>query len=102
MIGLDEYSHLALKYEITGIDPLHKILGLVEESGEVAGKFKKRLRGQDITDEQIAYELGDVLWYLNAIAVNLGYSLESIAVMNLKKLEDRSKRNVLKGEGDNR
>lgn len=99
---LNEYQEKAKNTDLVGIDPLHKVLGLAEEAGEVAGKFKKRLRGQLIDDSDIAAELGDVLWYLSAISDMLGYSLETIAWKNLAKLEDRKKRGVIKGEGDAR
>ena len=51
---------------------------------------------------EIAKELGDVLWYLATLATELDSHLGCIADSNLKKLEDRAKRGVLKGSGDNR
>jgi NTP pyrophosphatase (non-canonical NTP hydrolase) len=78
-------------------------LQLAAEAGEVAGKFAKALRkGVDVVPEEIAYELGDVLWYVANIAYEMGYSLETIAIMNINKLEDRKSRNVIHGDGDNR
>lgn len=47
-------------------------------------------------------ELGDVLWYLNAAAKELGTTLEEVAQANYEKLADREKRGVIYGEGDNR
>ena len=35
----------------------------------------------------MARECGDILWYLTAIATDLGYSLDEVA-MNLEKLEE--------------
>jgi NTP pyrophosphatase (non-canonical NTP hydrolase) len=76
---------------------------LAAEAGEVAGKFAKALRkGVDVNPEDVAYELGDVLWYVANLAYEMGYSLETIAVMNINKLEDRAKRDVIHGEGDKR
>lgn len=51
---------------------------------------------------EIAKELGDVLWYVTRLGATLGFSIEEIAQMNINKLEDRAKRDAIKGEGDNR
>ena len=78
-------------------------LGLTGEAGEVADKVKKVIRdGTEVPREEIAKEVGDVLWYLANLAWDLGIGLEEIAQMNLDKLADRKKRNVIGGSGDNR
>lgn len=41
---------------------------------------------------KIALELGDALWYLTEAAVALGYSLEDVMEMNIKKLRKRYRR----------
>ena len=38
-------------------------LGLVSEVGELAGKLAKRLRSDDVSDEDVISELGDVIWF---------------------------------------
>jgi len=84
---------------------LYPTLGLAGEAGEVAEKVKKIIRdNKQIIDEkeEIAKELGDVLWYVAAIARDIGYSLEVIAEINLDKLADRKARGTLQGNGDNR
>lgn len=82
-------------------------LGLVNEAGEVAGKVKKFLRGDDSVDpetlrEQIEAESGDVLWYLAQLCKLMGIPLHNVAKGNLEKLKDRQKRGQLKGNGDKR
>ena len=77
------------------------------EAGEVQGKIKKIIRdsGGVITDDvrkKIAGELGDTLWYLVALADELGLKLSDIAVENLDKLADRKARGVIQGSGDTR
>jgi len=52
--------------------------------------------------ELLIKEVGDVLWYLSAACNELGISLSEAATMNLKKLADRTERNVLRGSGDER
>ena len=82
-------------------------LKLAGEAGEVAEKIGKIYRDDDgkFTHEKelaIAYELGDVLWYVAAITSEIGYQLDDIAQMNIDKLQDRLKRGVIQGSGDNR
>ncbi len=80
------------------------VLGLNGEAGEVAEKFKKIFRGDVKFDknskEQIALELGDVLWYLSRCASMIDYTLENIAKMNIEKLKNRLHSNKIKGSGD--
>ena len=47
-------------------------------------------------------EAGDVLWYVTALAGDLGYALEDIATMNIDKLRDRKDRDMIHGSGDER
>lgn len=86
---------------------MYPSLGLAAEAGEVANKVKKIYRDKDGVlspqdAKEIAHEVGDVLWYLAALAKDLGYELSEIAEMNVLKLEDRMARGVLQGSGDNR
>lgn len=75
-------------------------LGLTGESGEYSEKIKKLVRDGTLDKPLAAKELGDVLWYVTACANELGYSLTDIAEINLVKLFDRKKRDVLSGSGD--
>lgn len=77
-------------------------LGLVGEAGEYSEKVKKLIRDGAFDKYEAAKELGDVLWYLSNCASELGFTLETIAGMNLKKLTDRQERGKISGEGDNR
>ena len=80
-------------------------LGLAGEAGEVANKVKKVLRdGTEIKDvsKDIASEIGDCLWYISVLAGDIGWDLESIAKLNIDKLQDRANRGKLSGSGDKR
>ncbi len=85
----------------------YPILGLAGEAGEICNKYKKIIRDKsgevDVNDlDQLAKELGDVLWYVAQIASELGTDLETVARVNLMKLGDRKDRGVLGGSGDER
>jgi NTP pyrophosphatase (non-canonical NTP hydrolase) len=107
----EEYEKKAFKtaqYPHIGQNLIYPALGLVGEAGEVAEKIKKIWRNKNVwfanenESDELVMELGDVLWYINALAHELGYPLHIIAERNLLKLEDRAVRNVIKSSGDNR
>ena len=92
--------------------------GLVAEVGEVADKIAKAVRrgeisinndeiiikrgsGEELT-QNIAHELGDVLWFVTMLTQRIGYSLEDVMKLNLDKLADRQSRGVIIGDGDKR
>jgi NTP pyrophosphatase (non-canonical NTP hydrolase) len=77
-------------------------LGLGGETGEVLEKVKKYIRDGTFNRLDVAKEMGDVLWYLARLANAIGYDLDMIAKLNISKLSDRQKRNVLAGSGDER
>lgn len=105
---LYEYQLEALKTKIYPREYaiVYPALGLAGESGEVCEKIKKHLRGDyDISGDlisEVEKELGDVLWYIANLATDLGLNLDNIASKNIDKLRDRERRNVIKGEGDDR
>lgn len=108
-MNFKEYSEAALStaLNLNKDDIIYPTLGMCGESGEVAEKVKKIIRDKNsVCDENdkhaLAKEIGDVLWYINRFAWSIGYELEEIAQMNIDKLKDRERRNVLSGSGDNR
>lgn len=108
-MNFNEYQEKAETFVIypgRGWNMSYPTLGLCGESGEIAEKVKKIIREQrQITQndkDEIAKELGDVLWYITAICGEIGISLNEVAVRNLDKLQSRKDRNKLQGSGDNR
>ena len=95
---------------------IYPALGLAGEAGEVVEKVKKLVRDDEMPLDEgfntseidaekrmaIAYELGDVMFYVAMIADDIDYTLGEIAEMNLHKLADRKNRGHLRGSGDNR
>jgi NTP pyrophosphatase (non-canonical NTP hydrolase) len=109
-LSLDAYQAGAKRtalYPLFGAPWVYPALGLANEAGEVLGKLKKIVRddGGVVSAEAkaaLASELGDVLWYLAALAGELGLSLGEIGQANLDKLADRAARDAIRGSGDQR
>ena len=109
-MNFDEYQNLASSTAIypKKYETIYPALGLCGEAGEVAEKVKKSIRdGLDFYEkkrfkEALTKELGDVLWYISALANDLEISLNDIAEQNIEKLASRKKRNMIGGSGDDR
>ncbi len=88
-----------------------KLAGETGEFMEHAGKASRdddwdlRDGVEALTPERrlaLLKELGDILWYIVAIAAHLGSSLAEVVMLNIKKRDGRKQRGTLKGDGDNR
>jgi len=109
-VVVDESSHHKhfknIKIKST-CDYVYPALGLSEEAGEVCGKFAKIIRdkGGEVSAADkaaISKELGDCLWMIAELCTCLGLKMHEVMEENINKLEDRKRRNVLSGSGDNR
>lgn len=86
----------------------YTMLGLMGETGEVAEKIKKMIRGdtayQDMEKMQdmLTLEIGDILWYLTNLCTVFDIDLDDVAIANITKLTSRKERGVVKGDGDDR
>jgi NTP pyrophosphatase (non-canonical NTP hydrolase) len=107
----DEYQKKALKTAQNDYGSLIQTtiwaMGVAGEAGEVIEKWKKIVaykEGKVSEDDrnELAKELGDVVWYIAVMSESLGLSFDEIMERNVTKLADRQKRNVIKGAGDNR
>lgn len=90
----DEYqkqSYTAIQeHESNKEEVMHWTIGLGEESGEVMQLIKHMYYGAEaISKEQVATEIGDVLWYLAALCTALDIDLNVCARMNVLKLLNR-------------
>lgn len=113
-MNFDDYAKKAIatltpghRYGDVDAQLMAQVLGLGGEAGEVLEKFKKIVRDKqgkldDTAKQEIVKELGDVLWYINAISHLIGSSLEEVACKNNEKLASRQQREQLHGSGDNR
>jgi NTP pyrophosphatase (non-canonical NTP hydrolase) len=119
---LNDYFDKAMTTNKEASDNItYSVMGLTAEVGEIADKIAKwRRKGIANIDnnrlvfttaneveaayyrQELAKEVGDVLWFVAHLSRQLGYTLDDVAKMNIEKLRDRAMRNVIIGEGDNR
>jgi len=107
----DEYQQQARTTMHNNLDPLMAqtilAMGVAGEAGEVLEKWKKivvykkgKVSKKD--KDELAKELGDVVWYIAVMAHDLGLSFDDIMGRNVEKLKSRKARGVIAGAGDNR
>ena len=68
------------------------LLGLVGEVGSLLAEYKKLLRDGEAYrsfKDQVAEELGDILWYVANVATKFDLRLSDIAAQNLGKVNER-------------
>lgn len=69
---------------------LNWAVGLGGEAGEVQELIKHVVFAEETMNKMdLAKELGDVLWYVSAIATSSGINMEDVAELNLAKLNHR-------------
>lgn len=90
----DEYQKEAIRTANMNLPDEMKLatfaLGLGGEAGEVQDMLKKHLgHGHPLDKTKLAKELGDVLWYIAALADANGLHIEGIAAQNILKLRAR-------------
>lgn len=109
----DDYQKLAIKTALIShpdnpdMQNSIWVMGIAGEAGEVVEKWKKAVayRQGNFSEaefEDFKKEFADVIWYIAVLAESLGLSLNELMEANIAKLQDRQKRNVIKGAGDNR
>ena len=91
-----EYQDLARRTDQVASDDdkgkIVPLLGLAGEVGTLLSEYKKYLRdgsAHERFDEQVAEELGDLLWYIANVASKFGLDLEEVARANLSKTRGR-------------
>lgn len=105
LLSFDDYQDAAHDLRLgSAMNPEYARHGLTGEVGELASIYAKALRDgpKENHNEMVLKELGDILWFVAAIAHDEGFALSTVAATNIHKLRDRKARGVLKGSGDNR
>ena len=94
-LTLDEYQRSAASTDVERDcdDPIVPLLGLAGEVGSLIAEFKKKRRRDGFTytgfEDIVVTELGDILWYLAALARRVGIPLSVVAEKNLEKTHAR-------------
>ena len=92
-ITLNEYQRLARRTQNDRLNPcdrrMHALHGLASEVGEIHALYQKVFQGHPLNADSIVDELGDLLWFAAELADVLGVSLETVAVLNIRKLQRR-------------
>lgn len=103
-MNFNEYQELAMSTRLETADEAYALFGLVGEVGELYGYIAKVIRDGEKDDHQayVKKEMGDILWFLAAIAYDHGLRLDEIAQANVEKLQSRKQRGTLQGSGDER
>ena len=104
-MDFDEYQRRALACAVypDAIGKSYTALALAGEAGEVANVVKKWMRGDFGEAElrrRLSGELGGVLWYLAALAAEMGFSLSEIAEGSIETVERRRREGTTHGDGE--
>lgn len=94
-------------FDVVDISWVYPLLGLLGEAGELSNKMKKVIRDKGFkidkkTREDIVSEDGDIDWYNAEFCHTLKIKRNDVVKYNLTKLNNRKKKNTIKGAGDNR
>ena len=82
------YENYGTMFDIGEV--VNACLGLAGEVGEVNDIIKKWVyHGHDLNEDELAKELGDILWYAAMMCHSLGWDMEEIMQMNIEKLKKR-------------
>ena len=103
MNAFNLYQEEAMSFRMPSATTEYVLLGLGGELGELQGYVAKSIRDDYELDlKHIKKELGDLLWFIAALAADCGLSLGSVAEGNIEKLSGRKDRGTLGGNGDER
>ena len=103
-MNMTDYQDQAMSFRLPSANEAYALYGLVGEVGEFYGALGKSIRDKDgeVDAVLVRKELGDILWFVAAVAADFGFDLEDIAQGNIDKLSSRKDRGVIQGSGDNR
>ena len=99
----NDYQEKSMSFRLPSASKYYSIIGLSGEVGELHSMLAKNIRdGSEIYVDGLRKELGDILWFISAIATDYGLTLDEVANANNEKLKRRQINGTIKGSGDNR
>lgn len=104
-MNFTDYQIDAMSFRLPSSDATYALLNLSGEVGELLSLEAKLIRdggNMTIHRDSVTKELGDILWCVAAIAADYKIDLQTIAEVNIHKLQGRKARNTTHGSGDNR
>ena len=109
-MDINEYQFLARRTINTGISTsaqnAHALHGMVGEIGELHSIYQKTYQGHEFDENHAKKEVGDLLWFIAEFCTSMGWSMNDVAVDNIKKLINRypegfdEERSLLRDEND--
>jgi hypothetical protein len=92
-------------YEYDYLEKLNQdvlIQKIIKQLGEFCEGIKRIIRGDGRLDDARLTNLSLIFKLLISLDVRLGYSVDTIMKLNIKKLDERMAKNTIKGKGDKR
>lgn len=101
---LSDYQLAAMSFRLPSANRSYALAGLTGEVGELNSLIAKSIRDHNGLMDVLAVkkELGDILWFVAAIAADFGFGLDDVGMTNIDKLNSRKSRNKIQGSGDER
>lgn len=89
-MDIQTYSKLAIRTANSDDLAGNACFGLGGETGEILDLIKKsRYHGKELDLLKLKAEIGDCLWYINALIHAYGFDWADVLETNIKKLEAR-------------
>lgn len=83
------HEHLTARFDRLPADPVHAIIGIITEAGELAELLIEAMNTGQFNEVYLREEIGDQLWYIAMLLRWSGTDFEETAAGNIAKLRTR-------------